>query len=94
MTQHDTNYVIELQIPNQLKHFSYRFRRIVDQIPIPTSHVESTENQNTRCAWAGVEEQVRVSLIFAIIVSFMLFTVFTLANIYDSQFMWIHDFEE
>ena len=53
MTQHDTNYVIELQIPNQLKHFSYRFRRIVDQIPIPTSHVESTENKNTRCAWAG-----------------------------------------
>ncbi len=44
---------------------------------------------------------MRVSLIFAIIVSFMLFTVFTLANvvtlfrrIYNSQFMGIHDFEE
>jgi hypothetical protein len=44
----------------------------------------------------GLEEHdVRVSLIFAIIVSFMLFTVFTLARrISDSRFMWIHDFEE
>jgi hypothetical protein len=34
---------------------------------------------------------VRVSLIFAIIVSFMLFTVFTLANVlYFEEFM-IHD---
>ena len=43
---------------------------------------------------------MRVSLIFAIIVSFMLFTVFTLANVLyfeeisDSRFTWIHDFEE
>ena len=29
----------------------------------------------------GLEEHMRVSLIFAIIVSFMLFTVFTLANV-------------
>jgi hypothetical protein len=37
--------------------------------------------------------------IFVIIVSFMLFTVFTLIlyffrRISDSRFMWIHDFEE
>jgi hypothetical protein len=39
----------------------------------------------------GLEEHVRVSLIFAIIVSFMLFTVFTLANVlYFKEFM-IHD---
>jgi len=44
---------------------------------------------------------VRVSLIFAIIVSFMLFTVFTLVyvstlfrRISESRFTWIHDFEE
>ena len=43
---------------------------------------------------------MRVSLIFAIIVSFMLFTVFTLGlctlfqRISDSRFTWIHDFEE
>ena len=37
--------------------------------------------------WAG-EEHVRVSLIFAIIVSFMLFTVFTLANVlYFEEFL-------
>ncbi len=39
----------------------------------------------------GLEEHVRVSLILAIIVSFMLFTVFTLANVlYFEEFM-IHD---
>jgi hypothetical protein len=48
----------------------------------------------------GLEEHVRVSLIFTIIVSFMLFTVFTLVlctlfqRISDSRFTWIHDFEE
>ena len=39
----------------------------------------------------GLEEHVGVSLIFAIIISFMLFTVFTLANVlYFEEFM-IHD---
>jgi hypothetical protein len=39
----------------------------------------------------GLEEHVQVSLIYAIIVSFMLFTVFTLANVlYFEEFM-IHD---
>ena len=39
----------------------------------------------------GLEEHVRVSLIFAIIVSLKLFTVFTLANVlYFEQFI-IHD---
>jgi len=45
---------------------------------------------------------VRVSLIFAIIISFMLFTVFPLVyllyflfrRISDSRFMWIHDLTE
>ena len=42
---------------------------------------------------------MRVSLIFAIIISFMLFTVFPLiyefiSKISDSGFTWIHDFEE
>jgi hypothetical protein len=51
----------------------------------------------TRCAWAG--GIVQVSLIFEIIVSFMLFTVFTLANLlyleeFLIRFTWIHDFEE
>ena len=42
----------------------------------------------------GLEEHVRVSLISAIIVSFMLFTVFTLANVlYFEEFM-IHDSRE
>jgi len=40
----------------------------------------------------GHEEHVRVSLIFAIIVSFMLFTVFTLANVlYFEEFMIQND---
>jgi len=40
----------------------------------------------TRCAW--LEEHVRVSLIFAIIVSIMLFTVFTLVYIlYFEEFL-------
>ena len=39
----------------------------------------------------GLEEHLQVSQIFAIIVSFMLFTVFTLANVlYFEEFM-IHD---
>jgi hypothetical protein len=39
----------------------------------------------------GLEEHVRVSLIFATIISFMLFTVFTLANVlYFKEFL-IHD---
>ena len=39
----------------------------------------------------GLEEHMRVSLIFAIIISFMKFTVFTLANVlYFEEFM-IHD---
>jgi len=39
----------------------------------------------------GLEEHVRVSLIFAIIVSFMLFTVFTLIYVlYFKEFL-IHD---
>ena len=49
----------------------------------------------------GWRNLVRVSLIFAIIVSFMLFTVFPLVyvltlfwRISDSRFTWIHDFEE
>ena len=39
----------------------------------------------------GLEEHVRVSLIFAIIVSFMLFTVFTFANVLYSEEFLIHD---
>jgi hypothetical protein len=42
-------------------------------------------------AAGGLEEHVQVSLIYAIIISFMLFTVFTLANLlYFEEFM-IHD---
>jgi hypothetical protein len=48
-------------------------------------------NEKTLAARGGLEDHVRVSLIFAIIVSFMLFTVFTLANVlYFEEFM-IHD---
>jgi hypothetical protein len=39
-------------------------------------------------AACGLEEHMRVSLNFAIIVSFMLFTVFTLANVlYFEEFL-------
>ncbi len=42
-------------------------------------------------AGRGLEEHVRVSLIFAIIISFMLFTVFTLVyELYFEEFL-IHD---
>ena len=56
----------------------------------------STSVQKTLAA-GGLEEHImRVSLIFAIIVSFLLFTV--LGNLFqrisDSRFTWIHDFEE
>jgi len=55
--------------------------------------------KNTLAA-RGLEEHVRVSLIFTIIVSFMLFTVSLVYYtslfriIFDSRFMWVHDFEE
>jgi hypothetical protein len=39
----------------------------------------------------GLEEHVRVSLIFAIIVSFMLFTVFTLVYVLYFEEFLIHD---
>ena len=39
----------------------------------------------------GLEEHMQVSLIFAIIVSFMLFTVFTLANVLYFEEFLIHD---
>jgi hypothetical protein len=39
----------------------------------------------------GLEEHARVSLIFAIIISFMLFTVFTLANVLYFEEFLIHD---
>ena len=39
----------------------------------------------------GLEEHMRVSLIFAIIVSFLLFTVFTLANVLYFEEFLIHD---
>ena len=39
----------------------------------------------------GLEEHMRVSLIFAIIVSFMLFTVFSLANVLYFEEFLIHD---
>jgi len=44
-----------------------------------------------RLAARGLEEHVRVSLIFAVIVSFMLFTVFTLANVLYFEEFLIHD---
>jgi hypothetical protein len=42
----------------------------------------------------GLEEHMRVSLIFAIIVSFLLFTVFTLANVLYFEEFLIHDSRE
>ena len=42
-------------------------------------------------AACGLEEHMRVSLNFAIIVSFMLFTVFTLANVLYFEEFLIHD---
>jgi hypothetical protein len=39
----------------------------------------------------GQEEHMRVSLIFVIILSFMLFTVFTLANVLYFEEFLIHD---
>ena len=39
----------------------------------------------------GLEDHMRVSLIFAIIVSFMLFTVFTLASVLNFAEFLIHD---
>ncbi len=45
---------------------------------------------NTCCAWAG-GTRCAVSLIFAIIVSFMLFIVFTLANVLCFEEFLIHD---
>ena len=51
----------------------------------------STSVQKTLAA-GGLEEHImRVSLIFAIIVSFMLFTVFTLANVLYFEEFLIHD---
>jgi hypothetical protein len=53
-------------------------------------YVEECAGRETLAA-RGLEEHVRVFLIFAIIVSFMLFTVFTLANVlYFEEFM-IHN---
>jgi hypothetical protein len=49
------------------------------------------KRQEDTLAARGLEEHVRVSLIFAIIVSFMLFTMFNLANVlYFEEFM-IHN---
>jgi hypothetical protein len=45
---------------------------------------------NTRCAWAG-GTCVRVSLIFAILVSFMLYTVFTLVYVLYFEEFLLHD---
>jgi hypothetical protein len=42
-------------------------------------------------AACGLEEHMRVSLNFAIIVSFMLFTVFTLANVLYFEEFLTHD---
>jgi hypothetical protein len=39
----------------------------------------------------GLEEHVQVSLIFALIVSFMLFTVFTLASVLFFEEFMVHD---
>ena len=39
----------------------------------------------------GLEEHVQVSLIFVTIISFMLFTVFTLANVLYFEEFLIHD---
>ena len=56
---------------------------------ISASNIHMVDIQRKNCLDAsGLEEHMRVSLILAIIVSFMLFTVFTLA----SRFMWILDF--
>jgi len=44
-----------------------------------------------RLAARGLEEHVRVSLIFVIIVSFMIFTVFTLANLLCFEKILIRD---
>jgi hypothetical protein len=45
------------------------------------SRLRSSVLGNQKLAAHGLEEHVQFSLIFAIIVSFMLFTVFTLANV-------------
>jgi hypothetical protein len=45
-------------------------------------------------AGRGLEEHMRVSLIFAIIVSFLLLTVFTLANVLYFEEFLIHDSRE
>jgi hypothetical protein len=42
-------------------------------------------------AACGLEEHVRITLIFSRIISFMLFTVFTLANVLYFEEFLIHD---
>ena len=55
----------------------------------------SQKIKNGKCpntlAACGLEEHVRVSLIFAIIVSFVLFTVFTLVYVLYFEELLIHD---
>jgi len=55
-----------------------------------TQHILGAQN-NTRCARAGWRNLLRVSLIFAIIVSFMLFNVFPLVYVLYFEEFRIHD---
>ncbi len=59
---------------------------------ISASNIDMVDIQRKNCLDAsGLEEHMRVSLIFAIIVSFMLFTVFNLANVLYFEEFLIHD---
>jgi hypothetical protein len=62
---------------------------------ISASIIDMVDIQRKNClptlAARGLEEHMRVFLIFAITVSFMLFAVFTLANVLYFEEFLIHD---
>jgi hypothetical protein len=69
----------------------WRDTSIVFHLEINTTLVENYYDQiRTHSLRMGWRNLVRVSLIFAIIVNFMLL----FRRISDSRFAWIHDFEE
>ena len=53
--------------------------------------IASTPPRTYTLAARGLKKHVQVSLIFSIIVSFMLFTVFTLANVLYFKEIMIND---
>jgi hypothetical protein len=56
-----------------------------DKLRVPPA---TTESKNTRCAWCGLEEHnfvMQSTLIFARIISFMLFTVLLLLMYFISK---------